>query len=444
MRNRECRLPLVARLFPLALALGSAARADVCLERWWSVGGGQTSGTLFALAVFDAGDGPRLYVGGASIRGSGAPYGALARWSGETWEAFAAPTSVSTTSWLGVLDSGDGVQRLHVAGLSGGLFRWNGAQWVRLGSALSGIWNVATLPAGSFTTVYAVTQSRVYRLDNDVWTLVGQLGSSCAAPALLAFDDGSGPKLYVGGSFTSIAEDPEPNRYRHMASFDGSTWAPLGEIFGSASTQCYVGVRSLAVFDAGDRSRLYAGGSFNLSGGPARGALARWGGQAWEEVAVVDEPNNNSSMNLLRVVDDGGGPALYAAGTFASINGVACRTVAKWTGATWSAVGGGVGKVEPRTIIRDIAAFPSGTASIHVAGVFSEANGGASRLNGLAVHEERCLCPDVDGSGAVDQGDLDELLFRFNQQSTADADGDGWVTQADLDLVLFTFGETCP
>ena len=57
-------------------------------------------------------------------------------------------------------------------------------------------------------------------------------------------------------------------------------------------------------------------------------------------------------------------------------------------------------------------------------------------------------CPgDSDLDGAVDQDDLDEVLFYFGQDvihhTSGDADGDGDVDQDDLDQVLFYFGQGC-
>lgn len=58
-------------------------------------------------------------------------------------------------------------------------------------------------------------------------------------------------------------------------------------------------------------------------------------------------------------------------------------------------------------------------------------------------------CPgDADGDGAVDQDDLDLVLFEFGNSVTTrthgDANGNGAIDQDDLDVVLFNFGATCP
>src|SRR5438552_18823760 len=54
-------------------------------------------------------------------------------------------------------------------------------------------------------------------------------------------------------------------------------------------------------------------------------------------------PGTDTNVNALTVFDDGagGGPALYAGGTFTIAGGVAANRIAKWNGSSgrWSAVG---------------------------------------------------------------------------------------------------------
>src|SRR6185436_15358386 len=52
--------------------------------------------------------------------------------------------------------------------------------------------------------------------------------------------------------------------------------------------------------------------------------------------------------------DDGTGPALFAGGTFANAGGVPAACIAKWNGATWSALGSGVaGNVNALVVFDD-------------------------------------------------------------------------------------------
>jgi hypothetical protein len=47
-------------------------------------------------------------------------------------------------------------------------------------------------------------------------------------------------------------------------------------------------------------------------------------------------------VEAISAFDDGSGPALYAAGSFATAGGVTVNNVAKWDGASWSALGSGM------------------------------------------------------------------------------------------------------
>ena len=77
------------------------------------------------------------------------------------------------------------------------------------------------------------------------------------------FDDGSGPGLYAGGSFT-LAGGEGANQ---IARWSGTRWSSLDG--GTNST-----VMALAAFDDGTGPALCAGGSFVAAGGvtvnPAR------------------------------------------------------------------------------------------------------------------------------------------------------------------------------
>ncbi|MCA9292795.1 MAG: hypothetical protein KDA20_03170 [Phycisphaerales bacterium] len=77
-------------------------------------------------------------------------------------------------------------------------------------------------------------------------------------------------------------------------------------------------------------------------------------------------------------------------------------------------------------------------------------DGGGDDWDHLAMDnlQVRFVCPaDMDGSGTVDLGDLNQVLFNFGETVTpgtaGDADGSGVVDLSDLNLVLFAFGEVC-
>jgi hypothetical protein len=75
--------------------------------------------------------------------------------------------------------------------------------------------------------------------------------------ASTVFDDGSGPALYVAGQFSLAGGVSAHN----VAKWDGSSWSALGSGVTGGT------VLALGVYDDGFGPALYAGGSFSLGGG---------------------------------------------------------------------------------------------------------------------------------------------------------------------------------
>jgi hypothetical protein len=146
------------------------------------------------------------------------------------------------------------------------------------------------------------------------------------------FDDGGGPALYAGGYF-GTAGGVAASR---IARWDGASWSAVGGGIQGPS------VWSLAVYDDGSGSALYAGGAFSAFVGGNR--ITKWDGASWSPLGS----GVNANVNALTVYDDGSGPALYAGGDFTTAGGVAANRIAKWDGSSWSALGSGLsGNVNP-------------------------------------------------------------------------------------------------
>jgi hypothetical protein len=138
---------------------------------------------------------------------------------------------------------------------------------------------------------------------------------------MAVFDDGmgGGPQLYVGGGFTSAGGVNALN----IARWNGSTWSAVGDGLNAFVT-------ALTVHDdgLGGGPRLYAGGSFTASGINSVRRVARWNGSMWESLGH----GPGGSVYDLAVFDGPNGQkSLYAGGS----------RVERWNGAEWSAVGQG-------------------------------------------------------------------------------------------------------
>lgn len=167
-------------------------------------------------------------------------------------------------------------------------------------------------------------------------------------------------------------------------------------------------VNALAIFDdgRGGGPALYAGGSFTQIGGITIKGIARWNGSYWSAVGS-GMGGTSPSVRALTVFDDGSGPALFAAGVFTSAGGVPANRIAKWNGTTWSALGTGLSSTADDMLIFDDGTGPA----LYVAGNFQSAGGVVvkyiarwngtnwSSVGGGTNDRVDCLAIHDDGSG---------------------------------------------
>jgi hypothetical protein len=329
---------------------------------WSSLGEGPMNGlddSVKALAVFNdgSGSGPALFVGGAFTNAAGIAAKRIAKWDGKSWSSLGPGTEQGTNgqvSALAVFDNGSGD-----------------------GPAL--------YLGGTFTIVGSSTANRVASWNGTSWSSLGTdtaNGVNGVVRALRVFDDGSGagPKLYVGGEF-SIAGDATANR---IAKWDGSSWSSLGT--GTANGMNSI-VVALTEFDdgSGEGPALYAAGNFTTAGGVPANRIAKWDGASWSSLGVDSANGTNKPVEGLAVFDDrsGDGPALYACGTFTTAGNAAANRIAKWDGASWSALGTGAsnGFAETAKTMMVFDSPTDGRASLIVGGDFYTAgDAAASRI----------------------------------------------------------------
>ena len=147
-----------------------------------------------------------------------------------------------------------------------GLATWDGSSW----SAFGGVPGVevtcllaADLGVGPelFATgrVIGTLSGTVSRWTGSSWQIIGMTTGNSGPKALAVFDDGGGPALYVGGQLSSIDGVPGSAVMR----WAGSSWVAVGPtgLLPSAI------VRALAVYDDGIGPALYAGGSYSMAVG---------------------------------------------------------------------------------------------------------------------------------------------------------------------------------
>ncbi len=373
-------------------------------------------GEVQAMTVFDDGSGPALYMGTAGSWVSNA----VARWDGTRLETLGAvmgilgggaPVSVSA---MAVFDDGAG-PALYIGGgftavnwsPAKGVAKWTGSGWTALGTGMNGAVRAlrvyddgegpALYAAGAFQQAGGVPASCVAKWDGRVWSALGSGLSGgvyyinpvsySTAPiglALQVFDDGTGPALYVGGNFDHAGGAPAPS----IARWNGSVWSPVGN--GLTWNSGQGAVLTLGVFDGVAGASLYAGGQINFGALNNNPLVARWDGVAWYPVAawlpgayvsslaVADHLNTPSlyaginafgqqqgtvfrldggkwvaigdtgpsPVSTLTAFEHGSATRLYAGGNFTTISGVHAPRLAQWDGNQWSALPQG-GSVQP-------------------------------------------------------------------------------------------------
>jgi hypothetical protein len=174
-------------------------------------------------------------------------------------------------------------------------------------------------------------------------------------------------EVIAGGNFTMAGGASVV----HVARFDGVSWAPLGT--GPTGGSGSGWVHALASYGG----LLYAGGDFAFAGSISANGIASWNGSAWARVGtgaggVTTRTGLRGSVRSLNEV----GGLLVVGGSFAFAGGLSANCIARWNGATWSAMGAGMNGVVHATC------SGSSGGTILAGGLFANADG--SLVNNIA------------------------------------------------------------
>jgi hypothetical protein len=139
--------------------------------------------------------------------------------------------------------------------------------------------------------------------------------------ALISYDDGNGPGLFVsGGELGSVS------------CWRAGAWTTVG---GGSGDFGLSGFRpsSFAVLDDGQGERLYLGGYFESVGGVAAPRLARWDGSQWEAVGELSM-DSGLGIECMAAVRLPGRQAssLFVGGTFQRLGEVFSARIGEWVG----------------------------------------------------------------------------------------------------------------
>ncbi|MBN2562926.1 MAG: hypothetical protein JXQ75_18540 [Phycisphaerae bacterium] len=327
--------------------------------------------------------GPALYVGGQFSTAGGMPAKSIAKWDGSAWSPLGTGAENGGVVYALAVSETDGL--LYVGGAFGNMggqagtkriAKWNGTAWSDVGGGMSennaGIRALAfygeDLYAGGYLNeIGGITAHKIAYWDGASWSALpgDPLGSTDVVRALAVYDGGATEALYVGGEFESAGGSTDA---RNIFRWDGVTLAPLGR---GANDD----VEALAVFD-GD---LYVGGQFTevtQSDGTVVAAqkVAKWDGASWSAVGVGMGTSVSTHVWTLAVFnDDGAGDDLYAGGSFST----PASRIARWDGSDWSGVTEGSGL---NGYVYALSVFGDGYhTGLYVGGTFSANDGEAAQ-----------------------------------------------------------------
>ena len=321
--------------------------------------------SVLDLLVHDDGSGPALYAAGSFTAVGDVAANRVARYDGSSWSAVGSGLN-GTVHDLEPFETQVGLRLIaggnfSIPGGGQNLAAWDGTSWGPLGPTLPGpVYALRAVDGAwigggqSLDRLYVtggfsffasgggggMIKNFSYLTSNNQWVRVGN-GIDAPGRALALHAEAGVVSLFVGGDFSQAGTLPANRIARLALAGGGGGGGASNELWSVLSTGVNGSVRSLAVFDDGSGERLYVGGQFTSAGGVAAQNLASFADGLWDAPAGVTGPA--AVVERLHVHDDGRGPALFVAGEFDSAGGIAAQDIARFDGAAWSNLGGGLG-----------------------------------------------------------------------------------------------------
>lgn len=402
---------------PRVFAVSAPAALHSLTASGW-VNWGNLAGWFQTLIPFDEGEGTRLFVAGVFDPPSptGPFFHNIVRYEPTGWQPVGNSIDGDVRS-LAVHTTSAG-RELFVGGnfefagsrLNSDIARWNGLRWSPIGLGADNVSSLGTTAmasfddgsgqalyiGGSFSSVDGLPATRVARWDGTAWSAVGA-GLPATPNCFAAFDDGSGPALFVGLS-SAVGST--------FMKWDGASWQDLTALYP-------IGPTAMRVWDDGSGPALYVGAYFGNFPGFSANGIAKWDGTTWTSLGSGLTGPLGASVNAIEVFTPAGGtPALYVGGEFTDAGGVAVKSLARWNGTSWSAVGAQLNQnTSSVPIVHALAATSvGGTPRLAVGGRFQSV--GTGQAYNLALYNGStwqrpvtssaviyCLIEHDDGSG---------------------------------------------
>ena len=318
------------------VAANNVASWNTGSAAWSALGSGVVAGFeggVFALAL----NGTSLIVGGDFTKAGSVAVNSLAVWSGSAWSALDGAKSGVT---IGTAASGAEGQVLAL--LVSGTTLYVGG-------------NFDHLQPGAVATKGGLAS---FSLSTPAWTV---LPMAQATATVNSFAAGPGSGTYVGGSFDTGGPLVSGLYLDNIGLLTGSTWTALGQGVTNGENGRGFGI-ALAHGTAGE----YLGGSFDQTGSVLTNGVSLWNGTTWKSLGsgIAGGSGATGPMVFAIAVNN---TQVFIGGDFSSVNGVAAKNIAVYSGGTWHAVGGGT---------------DSAVESLAINGGYVYAGGGFSQAGG--------------------------------------------------------------
>lgn len=291
--------------------------------------------------------------------------------------------------------------------------------WSSMGSGFDGMVNAIQTyqgdiyATGKFTNSGTTPVRRMARWSGTQWQAVTNGGLVHATLPTGTCLNVYNKQLIIGGKFTSAGGVTAS----YIAAWDGSVFRPLAAGLNAVPD-------AMIVYNG----KLIVGGSFTKSGTKTLNYIAQWDGTQWTSMS-----NGFNGLVYALAIHDGD---LYAGGTFShSASGIPMQSLARWSGAHWDSVDGGV---DANGSVYALASFGG---RLHVGGEFIK----YSIVPSYRWASVGCACrSDFDGNGFVTADDFDAFVLEFySGNDPADFNNDGFVTGDDFDAFSEAFASGC-
>ncbi|MCC6355739.1 MAG: choice-of-anchor D domain-containing protein [Verrucomicrobiae bacterium] len=385
---------------------------------WSNLGATTTAsganGPISAAAVV----GSDVYVGGSFSFIGNTPARNVARWNGSSWSPLGTPAQNGVSSIVNAI-AATSTNAIYVGGFfatvadastnsisANRIALWTGSSWSRLGSAtqngagnevraIAALSSNAVYVGGTFTNVADASSpftlaNRIALWNGSSWSPLGTPTQNGAGSDVRAIAAVSSNAVYVGGTFTNVADASSASiAARRVALWNGTSWSPLGTPSqnGVGGAGISDSVSAIAALSTG---AVYVGGFFTNvadASSPSLSAnrIARWNGSSWSRLGSATQNGAGSTVSAIAALATN---AVYVGGAFttvadASSASISARYIALWNGSAWSRLGT-ASQNGPGSQINVIAALSSN--AVYVGGLFttvadaSNASIGASRI----------------------------------------------------------------